>query len=73
MSHLSSSRFSVSVAMEKVGSIHRQLTTVALTSVLVEFVLGVIKIMACTGFILFAIVDDCGGVKTDPRGYIGAQ
>jgi len=39
----------------------------------VEFILGVIKILACIGFILFAIVDDCGGVKSDPRGYIGAQ
>jgi len=34
----------------------------------VEFILGVIKILACIGFILFAIVDDCGGVKSDPRG-----
>jgi amino acid transporter len=25
------------------------------------------------GFILFAIIDDCGGVPTDPRGYIGAR
>jgi amino acid permease len=40
---------------------------------LVEFILGVIKILACTGFILFAIIDDCGGVPTDSRGYIGAQ
>lgn len=39
----------------------------------VEFILGIIKILACAGFILFAIVDDCGGVKTDPRGYIGAH
>jgi len=40
---------------------------------LVEFILGLIKVLGCTGFILFAIVDDCGGVKTDPRGYIGAR
>jgi len=39
----------------------------------VEFILGVIKILACTGFILFAIIDDCGGVPTDSRGYIGAH
>lgn len=29
--------------------------------------------MGVLGFILFGIVDDCGGVKSDPRGYIGAQ
>ena len=39
----------------------------------VEFVLGMIKVVAVIGFILFAIVDNCGGVKSDPRGYIGAQ
>lgn len=32
-----------------------------------------IKILACTGFILFGIIDNCGGVPTDPRGYIGAR
>lgn len=39
----------------------------------VEFVLGLIKVVAVIGFILFAIVDNCGGVPTDPRGYIGAK
>lgn len=38
-----------------------------------EFVLGLIKITAVTGFIIFGIVVDCGGVKTDSRGYIGAR
>ena len=39
----------------------------------VEFILGLIKITAVTGFIIFAVVVDCGGVPTDPRGYIGAH
>lgn len=39
----------------------------------VEFVLSCIKIAAICGFILFAIVVDCGGVPSDPRGYIGAK
>jgi amino acid transporter len=39
----------------------------------VEYVLGIIKILACAGFILFGIIDACGGVSTDPRGYIGAR
>jgi len=47
--------------------------TVNANFTLVEFILGVIKVLGCTGFILFAIVDDCGGVSTDPRGYIGAR
>jgi len=38
---------------------------------LVEFVLGVIKIVAVLGFIIFGIIVDCGGVPTDHRGYIG--
>ncbi|EXJ79150.1 hypothetical protein A1O3_08651 [Capronia epimyces CBS 606.96] len=38
----------------------------------VEFVLSIIKILACTGFIILGIVINCGGVSTDPRGYIGA-
>lgn len=29
--------------------------------------------IACTGFILLAVIIDCGGVPTDPRGYIGAR
>lgn len=39
----------------------------------VEFVLAMIKIIACIGFIIFGIVVDCGGVPTDHRGYIGAH
>ncbi|ORY13948.1 high-affinity amino acid transporter [Clohesyomyces aquaticus] len=39
----------------------------------VEFVLSMIKIAACTGFIIFGIVVNCGGVSTDDRGYIGAR
>ncbi|KAF4552013.1 Amino acid permease-like protein 34 [Elsinoe fawcettii] len=38
----------------------------------VEFVLSMIKILACAGFIIFGIVVNVGGVPTDPRGYIGA-
>jgi amino acid transporter len=32
-----------------------------------------VKIAACSGFILFGIIDNCGGVPTDHRGYIGAR
>ncbi|KAF2469055.1 AAT family amino acid transporter [Lindgomyces ingoldianus] len=39
----------------------------------VEFLLSMIKIAACTGFILFGIIVNCGGVSTDNRGYIGAR
>lgn len=39
----------------------------------VEFVLGLIKVVAVIGFIIFGIVVDCGGVKSDSRGYIGAH
>jgi len=39
----------------------------------VEFVLSVIKILACMGFIILGIIIDCGGVPTDHRGYIGAR
>ncbi|KAL9050211.1 MAG: hypothetical protein Q9162_006774 [Coniocarpon cinnabarinum] len=39
----------------------------------VEFVLAIIKILGCIGFIIFGIVADCGGVPTDNRGYIGAH
>ncbi|KAF2084759.1 AAT family amino acid transporter [Saccharata proteae CBS 121410] len=39
----------------------------------VEFVLGMIKIVACIGFIILGIIIDCGGVPTDDRGYIGAH
>lgn len=39
----------------------------------VEFVLSMIKIAACVGFIIFGIIVDCGGVPTDNRGYIGGR
>jgi len=39
----------------------------------VEFVLGTMKVLAVVGFIIFGIIDNCGGVKSDPRGYIGFQ
>lgn len=39
----------------------------------VEFVLSIIKIIACTGFIILAIIINCGGVPTDTRGYIGGR
>ncbi|KAL8639625.1 MAG: hypothetical protein Q9228_003359 [Teloschistes exilis] len=39
----------------------------------VEFVLGIIKVVAVTGFIILGIIIDCGGVPTDDRGYIGAR
>lgn len=37
----------------------------------VEFILSIIKICACTGFIIFGIVYNCGGVGD--KGYIGAK
>ena len=39
----------------------------------VEFVLSMVKILACSGFIILGIIIDCGGVPTDHRGYIGAR
>lgn len=39
----------------------------------VEFVLSIMKIIACLGFMILGIIIDCGGVPTDTRGYIGAQ
>lgn len=38
---------------------------------IVEFVLGIIKIAAIIGFIIFGIVVNTGGVSSDDRGYIG--
>ena len=39
-----------------------------------EFILGVIKVTAVIGFIIFAIVVDCGGVHSKVnRGYLGAH
>lgn len=37
----------------------------------VEFVLSMIKILACTGFIILGIIINCGGVGN--QGYIGAK
>ena len=39
----------------------------------VEFVLALIKIVACIGFIILGIIINCGGVPTDHRGYIGGK
>ncbi|KAF2708130.1 hypothetical protein K504DRAFT_382407 [Pleomassaria siparia CBS 279.74] len=39
----------------------------------VEFFLSMIKIAACSGFIIFGIIVNCGGIPTDNRGYIGAR
>ncbi|KAM0799394.1 AAT family amino acid transporter [Usnea florida] len=39
----------------------------------VEFLLSLMKVIACTGFIILGIIIDCGGVPTDNRGYIGAR
>ncbi|KAL9074478.1 MAG: hypothetical protein Q9161_002266 [Pseudevernia consocians] len=39
----------------------------------VEFLLSLMKVIACIGFIILGIIIDCGGVPTDDRGYIGAR
>ncbi|EPY53027.1 hypothetical protein SPOG_04755 [Schizosaccharomyces cryophilus OY26] len=39
----------------------------------VEFLLSTIKVIATTGFIILAIIINCGGVPTDHRGYIGGS
>jgi amino acid transporter len=39
----------------------------------VEFVLAIIKIIACTGLILLGIIINCGGVPTQTTGYIGGS
>ncbi|CAB91572.1 plasma membrane amino acid transmembrane transporter Aat1 [Schizosaccharomyces pombe] len=39
----------------------------------VEFVLALIKVVATVGFIILAIIINCGGVPTDHRGYIGGS
>lgn len=39
----------------------------------VEFVISMIKVTACVGFMILGIIIDCGGVPTDDRGYIGAR
>ena len=51
----------------------REKGTIANVANLVEFVLSLIKIVAVCGFIILGVVIDCGGVKSDPRGYIGAH
>ncbi|KAH7074443.1 amino acid permease-domain-containing protein [Paraphoma chrysanthemicola] len=37
----------------------------------VEYVLSIIKVLACVGFMILGIIIDTGGVPTDNRGYIG--
>ncbi|KAH7410506.1 amino acid permease/ SLC12A domain-containing protein [Phaeosphaeria sp. MPI-PUGE-AT-0046c] len=37
----------------------------------VEYVLSIIKVLACVGFMILGIIIDTGGVPTDDRGYIG--
>ncbi|KAK5071161.1 hypothetical protein LTR64_007665 [Lithohypha guttulata] len=37
----------------------------------VEFVLSMVKVLACIGFIILGIIINTGGVPTDDRGYIG--
>ncbi|KAK6383069.1 hypothetical protein LTS17_003739 [Exophiala oligosperma] len=39
----------------------------------VEFVLSIIKVTACVGFMILGIIINCGGVPSDDRGYIGAR
>lgn len=39
----------------------------------VEFVISMIKVTACVGFMILGIIINCGGVPTDNRGYIGAR
>lgn len=39
----------------------------------VEFVLSIIKILACVGFMILGIIINVGGVPTDDRGYIGGR
>lgn len=34
---------------------------------------SIIKIIAVVGFIILGIIINCGGVPSDPRGYIGAR
>ncbi|KAJ9637398.1 hypothetical protein H2204_004822 [Knufia peltigerae] len=39
----------------------------------VEFVISLIKIIACIGFMILSIIINVGGVPTDHRGYIGGR
>jgi amino acid transporter len=38
-----------------------------------EFVLSIVKIIACVGFMILGIIINVGGVPTDDRGYIGGR
>lgn len=44
---------------------------IADTGPIVEFVLSIIKIIACIGFIILGIIINCGGVGDG--GYLGAK
>ncbi|KAL2417791.1 putative amino-acid permease P7G5.06 [Exophiala dermatitidis] len=57
--------------MEKVCIDTPEIAVVDVETETVEFVLGVIKLVAMAGFIIFGIIVSCGGVPTDTRGYIG--
>jgi yeast amino acid transporter len=39
----------------------------------VEFVISMIKVIACTGFLILGIIINVGGVPSDDRGYIGGR
>jgi len=39
----------------------------------VEYVLSLMKIIACIGFMILGIIIDVGGVPSDDRGYIGGR
>ncbi|KAF3940872.1 hypothetical protein ABW19_dt0209298 [Dactylella cylindrospora] len=39
----------------------------------VEYVLGIMKIIAVIGFIITGLIINCGGIPTDTRGYIGGR
>ena len=39
----------------------------------VEFVLSLVKVIACVGFMILGIIINVGGVPTDDRGYIGGK
>ncbi|KAI5201672.1 AAT family amino acid transporter [Aureobasidium subglaciale] len=39
----------------------------------VEYVLSIIKILACLGFMILGVIIDVGGVPSDHRGYIGGS
>ena len=42
-------------------------------SVVVEFVLAIIKIITCVGLIILGVIINCGGVPTSNTGYIGGK